>query len=233
MILVKPSFNILTISDIKLIELAGRTCYKSQDSITNDSAAKFVKMIDERGHHAVLEHSFASVRIICDRGVSHEIVRHRLFSFAQESTRYCNYSKKKFNGVTFIIPSWLNLKEGVYNFIDEKNTVSPYECSTNSIFDLPEISLQTGAAEWLQTCYKLEQEYLLLIEKGWSPQQARTVLPNSLKTEIVVSGNFREWKHFFELRGSEAAHPQVREIALPLSKEFEQRVPEIQWRENQ
>lgn len=224
--LVRPSTEILYVSNIDLIEQAGRTCYKSENKITNDSAKNFVKMIDERGHHAMLEHSFASVRVICDRGVSHEIVRHRLFSFAQESTRYCNYSKNKFNGVTFVIPSWMYIEPGIYH---EKNGTftSPY--GDKPFNEVQELKEQLGALNWLYSCLKAEQNYMFLLDIGWTPQQARSILPNSTKTELVISGNFREWKHFFELRTDSSAHPQMREIAIPLCKEFEKQVPEIKW----
>lgn len=223
--LVEPKFEILNMTDINLIELAGRTCYKSEDLITKDSAEKFVKMIDERGHRAMLEHSFASVRIICDRGVSHEIVRHRLFSFAQESTRYCNYSKNKFEGVTFIIPPWVNLKEGKYEINTEADVWYHYN---NEPFDICE--LDSNSRLWLNMCKASEDAYLSQLSDGLTPQQARAVLINSLKTEIVVSGNFREWQHFFKLRADKAAHPQMREIAVPLCEAFEAKIPSIKWR---
>lgn len=213
--LVKPSFEILEATDISLIEKAGRTCYKSEDKITKDSAAEFVKMLDKRGHRAMLEHSFASVRVICDRGVTHEIVRHRLFAYAQESTRYCDYSKDKFGGVTFILPPWVDCKLDL-----GVNYVHP---------NLDNYS--TADAAWMNQMLAAETCYLRLLEEGWTPQQARAVLPNSLKTEIVISGNFREWQHFFTLRTAQAAHPQMREIAIPICEEFEKRIPSIKWRE--
>lgn len=219
MLLVKPSFEVLQMSDINLIEIAGRTCYKSEDKITADSAGKFVKMLDEKKHHAMIEHSFASVRVICDRGVTHEIVRHRLFAFAQESTRYCNYGKA--GQVKFIIPPWVKIEEGEYNPEWDgclgDGRVDPFE---------------HGSAEswWFWHCAVAERDYLKLLAHGWQPQQARSVLPNSLKTEIVISGNFREWKHFFSLRTATAAHPQMQEIAIPICEEFEKRIPEIAWR---
>lgn len=213
--LVKPSFEILEATDISLIEKAGRTCYKSEEKITKDSAAEFVKMLDKRGHRAMLEHSFASVRVICDRGVTHEIVRHRLFAYAQESTRYCDYSKDKFGGVTFILPPWVDCK---------------LDLGVNYVH--PNLDIHSTAdAAWMNQMLAAETCYLRLLEEGWTPQQARAVLPNSLKTEIVISGNFREWQHFFTLRTAKAAHPQMREIAIPICEEFEKRIPSIKWRE--
>ena len=182
---------------LKQIELAGRTAYKSEDKITNDSAKDFVKMILKRGHLSVIEHQSVSVRFICDRGVSHEIVRHRLASYTQESTRYCNYTKGKFgNEITVIEPCF-------WSQDDEKYRV------------------------WRQTIEMIEAGYNRLVELGATPQEARSVLPNSLKTEIVVTMNLREWRHFFTMRTSAAAHPQMREVAIPLLKEFQKQIPII------
>jgi len=182
---------------LKQIELAGRTAYKSEDRITNNSAEKFVKMIIDRGHLSVIEHYSVTVRIICDRGVSHEIVRHRLASYTQESTRYCNYTKGKFgNEITVIKPCF-------WDDNDEKYLV------------------------WKQAIEQAEKSYNKLIELGAKPQEARSILPNSLKTEIVMTMNLREWHHFFILRTSKAAHPQMREIAIQLLKEFRKKIPVV------
>lgn len=182
---------------LKQIELAGRTAYKSEDKITNDSAKDFVKMILKRGHLSVIEHQSVSVRFICDRGVSHEIVRHRLASYTQESTRYCNYTKGKFGSeITVIEPCF-------WSQDDEKYKV------------------------WKQAIEQIESAYNKLIELGATPQEARSILPNSLKTEIVVTMNLREWRHFFTMRTSAAAHPQMREVAIPLLKEFQKQIPII------
>ncbi|KAA6327568.1 Thymidylate synthase ThyX [termite gut metagenome] len=182
---------------LKHIESAGRTSYKSEDCITNDSAEKFVKMILNKGHLSVIEHHSVTVRVICDRGVSHEIVRHRLASYTQESTRYCNYTKGKFGSeITVIKPCFWDEK-------DEKYLI------------------------WKQTIEVIEKAYNNLIELGASPQEARNILPNSLKTEIVMTMNLREWHHFFTLRTSQAAHPQMREISIPLLQEFRKRTPII------
>lgn len=182
---------------LKQIEKAGRTAYKSEDKITQNSAKEFVKMISHRGHFSVIEHQSVTVRIICDRGVSHEIVRHRLASYTQESTRYCNYTKGKFGSeITVIKPCF-------WNENDEKYKV------------------------WKQTIEQIETSYNKLIELGASPQEARSILPNSLKTEIVMTMNLREWIHFFTLRTSKAAHPQMREIAVPILEEFQRLIPII------
>jgi len=180
---------------LKQIEKAGRTAYKSEDKITQDSAKDFVRMIRQRGHLSVIEHQFVTVRVICDRGVSHEIVRHRLASYTQESTRYCNYTKGKFgNEITVIKPCFWSEDDRKYKV-------------------------------WKQTIEHVEQAYNQLIELGASPQEARSILPNSLKTEIVMTMNLREWVHFLTLRTSEAAHPQMREIAIPILKEFQKLIP--------
>ena len=182
---------------LKQIELAGRTAYKSEDKITPDSAKDFVKMIRGRGHLSVFEHQFVTVRVICDRGVSHEIVRHRLAAYTQESTRYCNYTKGKFGSeITVIEPCF-------WTQDDERYQV------------------------WKQTIEQIEAGYNKLIELGATPQEARSVLPNSLKTEIVMTMNLREWRHFFTLRTSKAAHPQMREVAIPLLKEFQKLIPVV------
>lgn len=215
MLLVKPSFTILTpinADDIlKRIEAAGRTCYKSEDRITEDSAKTFCKAILGRNHVSVIEHESVSVRIVCDRGVTHEIVRHRLASYSQESTRYVNYEKR---GVAFVIPPWVQLDQcEVTDADDEVRTLMA--------------SNRRADATWLLSMHGAEVSYNELLNDGWKPEQARSVLPNSLKTEIVMTANLREWRHFFELRSAKAAHPQMREIAVPLLKEFKRLIPII------
>ena len=199
--IIKPTFIIQSQVDgdyiLKQIELAGRTAYKSEDKITDNSAKLFVRMILNRGHLSVFEHQFVTVRVICDRGVSHEIVRHRLASYTQESTRYCNYTKGKFGSeITVIEPCFWSQNDDKYKV-------------------------------WKQAIEQIETSYNKLIELGATPQEARSVLPNSLKTEIVMTMNLREWRHFFTLRTSQAAHPQMREIAIPLLKEFQKLIPII------
>lgn len=215
MLLVKPSFTILTpinANDIlKRIEAAGRTCYKSEDRITEDSAIKFVKAILTRNHESVIEHESLSVRFICDRGVTHEIVRHRLASYSQESTRYINYEKK---GAAFVIPPWVQLDPcEVTDVDDEVRTLMA--------------SNRRADATWLLAMHDAEESYNELLNDGWKPEQARSVLPNSLKTEIVMTANLREWRHFFKLRTSSAAHPQMREVAQPLLDELRSKIPVI------
>lgn len=196
---IKQSYEILSIfnpiEQLKLIEKAGRTAYKSEDKITDESCKQFVKNICKNKHEAVIEHSFMTVKFITDRGVSHELVRHRLASFTQESTRYCNYSKDKFdNELTFIKPIFKSIVFGI----------------------------------WEDSMIQSEIDYLSMISNGATPQEARSVLPNSLKTEIVVSANFREWKHIFQLRAIEkAAHPQMRDLMIPLYEHCRKEIPEI------
>ena len=186
-----PPFNGVQI--LKNIERAGRVCYKSEDKITAGSFDPFVQKIMSLGHHSIFEHEKITVRIVCDRGVTHEIVRHRLAAYSQESTRYCNYSQDKFGReITVINPFFFN---------DRQNPLGKY-------------------ALWKQACEFAESSYFSLLDCGVSPQEARSVLPNSLKTEIVVTYNLREWAHFFNLRADGAAHPQMRQIAIPLLQLF-------------
>lgn len=187
--IINPSFEILSPVDgqaiLQHIERCGRVCYKSEDKITDTSAQTFVGSIIKRGHEAVLEHASVTVKFVVDRGVSHEIVRHRLAAYCQESTRYCNYSKDGFGGqVTFIQP----------NFLDRGTR---------------------GWELWVLACEQAEKAYFDLLNWGCSPQEARAVLPNSLKTEVVMTANLREWRHFFKLRTAPAAHPQMREVTIP------------------
>lgn len=214
MLLVKPSAEILAVSlePLQLIEAAGRTCYKSEDKITDTSAPAFAAMILKRGHESVVEHASATVRFICDRGVTHEIVRHRLASYSQESTRYCDY-----NGghVAFVIPPWCRFLPGeAYICTDEAGVKTLNETADPESF-------------WLYSMQMAENNYKKLRELGWRPEQARSVLPNSLKTEIVMTANLREWRHFFKLRTSAAAHPQMREVATSLLEAMKARVPVI------
>jgi thymidylate synthase (FAD) len=217
--LVKPSVQLLwaTIDPLKTIEQAGRTCYKSEDKISEGSAEKFVRMLIDRGHEAMIEHASMSMRFICDRGVTHEIVRHRLFSYAQESTRYCNYK----GGVTFIIPCWMQdrLEEDTYLWEECTFSISRANGPLRGLMEEDEI--------WLSAMIKSENSYLDLVSANQTPQQARSVLPNSLKTEIVVTGNLREWRHFFMLRCAKAAHPQMREVAFMALAIAKEQVPVI------
>lgn len=197
MLIVTPSVKVLDDIDgmqlLKKIEVAGRTCYKSEECITEESCKKFVRSIIASGHHSVLEHVNISVKVICDRGVSHEIVRHRIASYSQESTRYCSYNKDKFG--------------------------------SQLCFVQPEFALDEEDLEMLR---RIEEYYMKCItEKGRKAQQARYFLPNGLKTEIVMTMNLREWRHFFALRTSTAAHPQMREVAFIILNELSARIPVV------
>lgn len=205
--IIKQSVEFITPIDgktiLKRIEQCGRVCYKSEDKITDGSAEKFVKNIINRGHEAVLEHCSFTVKFTCDRGVSHEIVRHRLAAYSQESTRYCNYSKDGFgNEITVIKPCfWSDDVES-----EENESLTFYEM-------------------WVKSCAEAEKSYFELLAMGATPQEARSVLPNSLKTEVVMTANIREWRHFFKLRCSKAAHPQMREISLMLLNKCKEEIP--------
>jgi thymidylate synthase (FAD) len=210
MLLLKPHFEIITdinsLNILKNIERAGRTCYKSENKITNSSAITFVKNIITSGHESVIEHENLSVRFVCDRGISHEIVRHRLASYSQESSRYCNYMQ----GVSFIIPPWIEIEPGEYT---QK--------------DIESLRLKQDTIEWLEAMLISESRYISLLKLGWSAQMARSVLPNSLKTEIVMTANLREWRHVLKQRISEAAHPQMQELMKPLLKIFNEKIPVV------
>ena len=185
---------------LKKIEMVGRTCYKSEDKIKKDSAEKFVANLIKRGHEAMLEHESLTIKFVVDRGISHEIVRHRLASFAQESTRYCNYAKDDFGSqITFILPKYLEPKT-------------------------------LGYETWKNAMEKVENAYFKLLDIGLTPQEARSVLPNSLKTEIVMTANLREWRHFFKLRAANAtgmAHPQMLEVTIPLLQKLKELIPVV------
>ena len=202
---IKPGYEILTpidgLAELQAIERAARVCYKSEAAITEDgeSAKKLIRRLIKSGHEAMLEHSFLSVEFTVDRGVTHELVRHRLCSFAQESTRYCNYFAEKFGkSVKFVIP---------YFFAQGDR--------------------QEELAVWMKSCEKSEKDYFALLDKGATPQEARTVLPNSTAAEIVMSGNYREWRHILRLRTAKDAHPQMREVMCPLGEELKRRIPVI------
>lgn len=290
--LIKPSFSIIEQQAglegvYKMIEYAGRVCYKSEDKITEDSAKPFVDRMIKSGHGAMLEHGTVylqvpnsndiclvlelnpytkcksmgdtcyvttnlrvlvehdalwlmkyqceptefhekrvTVHFVCDRGVSHEFVRHRVMSFAQESTRYCNYSKDKFgNELTFIIPCWcddipdaLSLKDSM----DIKKFVWGTDNLAATVEEKGVVNRQVSkfTQRFLYEMQGDEDTYIGLIAAGYKPQEARAVLPNSLKTELVVTGFVSDWKHFFELRTTSNAHPQARELAIPLKGEF-------------
>ena len=215
--LLKANFEILTpisdggIKELRHIEKIGRVCYKSEGKITEDgeSAKKFVKMLIDRGHEAMIEHSSMSVKFVVDRGVSHELVRHRIASFAQESTRYVNYSLDKFGNEINVID--------IFGGIKLDNKMKNIDAQTiNFIIN-----------EWYQAMGDAEKHYMKMMELGATPQIARSVLPNSTKTEITITANYREWRNFFKLRVPSTAHPQMREVTIPLLKELKTRLPII------
>lgn len=179
------------------IERAGRVCYKSESKISDTSAEKFIANIIRSGHESVIEHAAVTFKIICDRGVTHEIVRHRIASYSQESTRYCDYSNEKFSGeLTFIKPCfWSD---------DDENFLL-----------------------WKSAMEEIEKIYLQMRKNGVRPEQARSILPNSLKTEIFVTMNLREWRHFLKLRTAPRAHPQMREVAIQIYKILSEKLPII------
>ena len=182
---------------LKKIETCGRVCYKSEGKIKEGSAEKFVAGIIKRGHEAVLEHTSITVKFVVDRGISHEIVRHRLASYCQESTRYCNYSKDDFGSeITFIIPEYLEYKSEAWE-------------------------------NWKATMKACEDAYFKLLNYGMSPQEARAVLPNSTKTEVIMTANLREWRTFFKLRCANAAHPQMKEVTRPLLEQLSSMIPVV------
>ena len=197
--IIKPSVEFITPVNgaviLSRIEECGRVCYKSEDKIKDGSAETFCRGLIKRGHEAVLEHCGFTVKFICDRGVSHEIVRHRIASYCQESTRYCNYSKGQFNGeITVIEPCYLDPRTEAW-------------------------------ASWYAACATAETCYFNMLNSGCTPQEARAVLPNSLKTEVVMTANIREWRHCLKLRCSAAAHPQIREVATQLLKMCKEQIP--------
>ncbi len=177
---------------LRRLEQKGRICYKSEDRITDRSAALFVKSLIQRGHLSVLEHVSVSVKFVVDRGISHEIVRHRIGAYSQESTRYCNYGNGK--EITVIEPVFFNNQQDKW-------------------------------WRWRDGCSWAEEMYNNLLGQGASPQEARSVLPTSLKTELWVTYNLREWRHFFWLRTAKAAHLQMRQLAIPLLLKFKELMP--------
>lgn len=193
---VKPDWRIAALTEadpallMKHLEAMGRICYQSEDTITSTSYDKFLRGIIERGHEAVLEHATVTSVVICDRGISHEIVRHRIAAYCQESTRYCNYSKGKFgNEITVVEPPFWDRESTEY-------------------------------ATWKHACEVAEAAYFDLLSVGCTPQEARDVLPNSTKTQIAITMDIREWRHFFRLRCGKGAHPQMIELACKGLIEF-------------
>lgn len=199
--IIEPSVELVEDFDaaavMRKLERAGRVCYKSESNIKDDSAEKFIRGIIKRGHESVIEHATVSFKIICDRGVTHELVRHRLASYSQESSRFCDYSAGKFGGeLTFIKPCFWQEDDPNYQL-------------------------------WKETMAQLEKNYLALRAGCARPEEARSILPNSLKTEIFVTMNLREWRHFFKLRTAKAAHPQMREVALKIYQILAEKLPAV------
>ena len=243
--LIKASYEILTPINgeeiLKQIELAARSCYQSEGKIEYDpiipfdsnnksgfiavSARPLVTKLLKLGHEAMIEFGgMITVRFIVDRGVSHELVRHRVASFAQESTRYCNYGKDAH--ISFIIPSWCDIMdEATLTYVATSEKASGFDFYEDGIIMIRNLSFTDTEFDWLDAIATTESIYNTLLTKGWSPQQARSVLPNSLKTEINVSANIREWRHIFKQRTAKAAHPQMREVMCPLLDEFKTKIP--------
>ena len=199
--IIEPSVELVDDFDaaaiMKKIERAGRVCYKSEGNIKDDSAEKFIRGIIKRGHESVIEHAAVSFKIICDRGVTHELVRHRIASYSQESSRFCDYSAGKFGGeLTFIKPCFWQDDDANFKI-------------------------------WLASMEVAEKNYLALRAGGARPEEARSILPNSLKTEIFVTMNLRELRHFLKLRTAKAAHPQMREVALKIYKILVEKLPAV------
>jgi len=188
---------------VKNLERYARTAYKSEGNITEESYQPFLQRIIKSGHTSTLEHEKVTVKFVCDRGITHEIVRHRIGSYTQESTRYCNYANEKFGS--------------------EITVIRPFFFGDTIVSSQP----MTKLHYWIHAMESAEDYYFYLLKHGASPQEARSVLPNSLKTEIVVTYNLREWRHFFTLRCAKDAHPQMRQLAIPLLLYFKEQLPPL------
>ena len=204
------------------IEESGRTCYQSAAAMTDETGEKFVRTMVKNGHDAMLEHSFMKVKFTVDRGISHELVRHRLCSFAQESTRYCNYSKDKFgNEITVIEPCfWHPCKSDIVTVPESDFIMSEKWASEET----------KKYVVWYNSCKIAEDRYFALLEDGATPQEARTVLPHSVKTEVVMTANMREWRTIFKLRAAGEhgkPHPQMLEVMVPLLNECKLKLPAL------
>ena len=204
--IIQPEIEIIDMDEypriIKKIERIGRVCYKSENNISDESAERFIQNILKRGHESVIEHESVTVRMTCDRGITHEIVRHRIASYSQESTRYCNYSNDKFGNEITVI----DLASGFQYDLNNEKDRAKYEV-------------------WTEAMENAEKSYFKMIELGATPQEARSLLPNSLKTEIVITMNLRAWRNFFRLRCDSHAHPQMREVANIALNVFKERLP--------
>jgi thymidylate synthase (FAD) len=235
--LIKQSYEILSYDTnlLQLLEKAGRTCYKSEDKITEDSAKGFISGIIKSGHESVIEHSNITVKFITSRACSHQLVRHRLASYSQESQRYVNYNN---SGVSYVVPPWLvdSLPEDIYNhnfiynFIHKgANYTADWYIYGHSLsghkFALENV--KTSLTTWLKSLYKAEESYEALLTSGWKPEEARDVLPNATATELVVTANLREWRHILKVRTSKHAHPIIRELMIGLLVDLKAKIPVI------
>lgn len=216
--IINPSFKFVNEPDadviLNTIEKAYRICYMSEPNGNRDS---FIATKIKAGHESPLEHASISVIITTNRGVTHELVRHRLASYCQSSTRYCNYSKDKFgNQLTFIRPEWIS-----ENVLGDWGKFDNWKNCT----DITDEEMM-----WLSNCQQCEAMYLSLINHGWTPQQARDVLNNSVETQIMVTMNVREWRHFFKLRAEGTTgkpHPEMLQITISMLKEFKKHIPVV------
>ena len=214
--LLHPSYRILSPTDgiLEIVERAARCCYKSECKIAEGTAAPLVRSIIKRGHESVIEHATIMVHFCVDRGVSHELVRHRIASYSQESTRYCDYSPDgRSAGLNFIIPPWIEFQPGD-NYGNFQRTKLAKAFAPEDLV-------------WYDAMIYAEETYNRLRSMGWEPQQARAILPNSLKTEIVATLNLRSWRNCLRLRTAPEAHPQMQQVMRPLLDELKARVPVI------
>lgn len=208
---IKPSYEIFLSKTpeemYKRIEQIGRTCYKSEDKVTDTSYNQFVRNLIKRGHEAMIEHESITVCFTMDRGVTHELVRHRIASFAQESTRYCNYNNDKFGSQIAVID------------IEDAIKLDP------KMKHMDATTIKLILEEWTHAMVDAEMHYLKMVDLGATPQIARGVLPTSTKATIWITANIREWRSIFKLRADKPAHPQMREVMLPLLGELKEKLP--------
>lgn len=211
---VPQRFEILDCPDgdeiLKKIERAGRTCYKSEERITTDSAVGFVRGLVRRGHLSVIEHVNVSVKIVCNRGTSHQIVRHRLAAYSQESSYYCNYGGTE---IQFIRPAWMT--EDAWPLDETIREDSPRLANAVDVCE----------AVFVRSCLDAEKAYNGLLLGGWNTQQAREVLPNAVKTELIMTANLREWRHVFRMRCAMEDHVQIRVLMRSGLRAMSKRVP--------
>lgn len=202
MIISKPKVELLDISGtgapLRFIEEIGRNCYQSQDKITDNSYEKFIRTLIQNGHESVLEHVNATFKITTDRGTSHQIVRHRIASYSQESTRYVEHKKP--------IEEWLDKEIPEYHL----NVIAPFPKEDKYIYNI-----------WLHQMEAIEKAYNALRNNGASRDEARAILPNCTKTTLMMTANIRQWRHFIRIRGSKQAHENIRFIAHEILKAFQ------------